>query len=105
MMISIRQIVAAAAIGVAALSFDAGAGIAVIDMTARNRENEISGDWSRSLYSATYMCDIAGYDYVVTPDVDEAVEHDMILFSSCITSNSFDREEWEKLSSWVNGEE
>lgn len=102
-MISIRQFMVSAALALSAVSFDVAAGIAVVDMTARNRENEISGDWSRSLYSARYMCDIAGYDYVVTPDVDEAVKHDMILFSNCITSDSFDRAEWEKLSGWVNG--
>lgn len=77
------------------------AGIAVLDMTQRNKENETSGDWSRCLYSATYLCDIAGYDYIVTESLDEAMGHELILFSSCITANSFTPDEWQTIDSWV----
>lgn len=78
------------------------AGIAVLDISGRNGENDTSGDWSRGLYSATYMCDIAGYDYKVTSDLSEAMEEDLILFSTCITKKSFSRDEWESIQKWVN---
>lgn len=77
------------------------AGIAVLDITERNNENEVSGDWSRNLYSATYMCDIAGYEYLVTKDLQTAMEQDMILLSSCITTKSFTADEWSALDAWV----
>lgn len=39
-------------------------GISVFDMTARNTgESENQGDYSRQLYSAQYICDIAGNPY------------------------------------------
>lgn len=78
------------------------AGIAVLDISGRNGESDTSGDWSRGLYSATYMCDIAGYDYKVTSDLQEAMEEDLILFSTCITKKSFSRDEWELILTWVN---
>ncbi len=77
------------------------AGIAVLDMADRNGESDTSGDWSRGLYSATYMCDIAGYDYKVTKDLEEAMQEDLILFSTCLTSKTFTRDEWESISRWV----
>lgn len=51
--------------------------LVVLDMTERNRtaENEISGDYSRQLYSATYLCDIAGYDYIITQNLEEALNN------------------------------
>ncbi len=82
--------------------FHAVAGIAVLDITESNLENESSGDWSRCLYSATYLCDIAGYDYTVTKSLDDAMEQNVILLSSCITTLSFSHDEWESIDSWVN---
>lgn len=90
-----------AAMMLTATSFQAVADIAVLDMTKRNREVENAGDWSRSVYSATYMCDIAGYRYSVVEDLEEAMSNRVILFSNCITSYSFTREEWETLDAWV----
>lgn len=83
--------------------FHAMADIAVFDISLRNRENEKSGDWSRSVYSATYICDIAGYRYSVVTDLEEAMKSKVILFSNCITTNSFTREEWDALDEWVRG--
>lgn len=83
-------------------NLSAVAGIAVLDISGRNGESDTSGDWSRGLYSATYMCDIAGYDYRVTSDLQEAMEEDLILFSTCITKKSFSRDEWESIQKWVN---
>ncbi len=85
------------------LSPPAFARIAVLDMTVRNRESEISGDWSRSLYSATYMCDIAGYDYIVTDELEEALDCSMVLLANCIVSSSFSREEWLEIEEWIGG--
>lgn len=82
--------------------FHASAGIAVLDITEKNNENESSGDWSRCLYSATYLCDIAGYDYTVTKSLEEAMKQNVILLSSCITTLSFSHDEWVSIDSWVN---
>lgn len=78
------------------------AGIAVLDISERNGESDTSGDWACGLYSATYMCDIAGYDYKVTSDLNEAMNEDLILFSACITKKSFSRDEWVSIQKWVN---
>lgn len=86
-------LIASAAEGVAA--------IAVLDITERNKESQSSGDWARQLYSAMYMCDIAGYDYTVCTDIEDAKRQDVILLSSCITSSTFSRDEWESLEEWV----
>lgn len=82
---------------------EAVAAIAVLDTSSRNQESEKSGDWSRSLYSATYMCDIAGYGYIVTDSLDMALDQDMMLISNCITKSSFSPEEWSRISDWVSG--
>ncbi len=80
---------------------EASAGIAVLDICERNFELEASGDYARQVYSATYMCDIAGYDYIVTTDIEEAMEQDVILLANVITSTSFSREELLTLSEWI----
>lgn len=80
----------------------ASAGIAVLDIAQRNGEDDSSGDWSRGLYSATYMCDIAGYDYIVTTNLQEAMNQDLILISTCLTKKSFSREEWQSIDNWVS---
>lgn len=92
---------AAFALVLLATAINSIAGIAVLDVTKRNYESEGSGDWSRSLYSAMAMCNIAGYDYIVCPDIEEAMQEKVILFSSCITSVTFSREEWDALDAWV----
>lgn len=77
-------------------------GIVVLDMTERNEENESSGDYSRQLYSAQYMCDIAGYPYATVSDLSEAMEKgSIILFSNNILAKSFTQEEYDKLIQWV----
>lgn len=82
-------------------AFPAMSGIAVLDIAERNHENDESGDWSRGLYSATYMCDIAGYDYIVTKNLEEAMKQKVMLLSSCITTYTFDRDEWTAIDEWV----
>lgn len=81
--------------------FNSMAGIGVLDITKRNYESEGSGDWSRSLYSAMAMCDIAGYDYEVCTEIEAAAKHEVILLSSCINSVTFSREEWDAIAAWV----
>lgn len=79
------------------------AGIAVLDITERSGDNEISGDYSRQVYSATYMCDIAGYDYIVTKSIEEAMTQKVILIGNVITSSSFTPEEYQSLNEWIKG--
>ena len=77
-------------------------GIVVLDMTERNGENEISGDNSRQLYSAQYMCDIAGYPYTTMTDLDEAMANaDIMLLSSNILAKSFSADEYRAILQWV----
>ncbi|MDE5997899.1 MAG: hypothetical protein K2G77_06795 [Muribaculaceae bacterium] len=83
------------------MTFPASAGIAVLDICERNYELESSGDYSRQVYSASYMCDIAGYEYIVTKDIEEAMTQDVILLANVITSTSFTKEEMLALSNWV----
>lgn len=79
----------------------AQASICVLDITARTSDNEINGSNSRQLYSAKYLCDIAGYDYYVATDIEEATKADVVLISGIIHSNTFTREEYEKILDWV----
>lgn len=79
----------------------ANAAIAVLDISERNFELETSGDYSRQVYSATYMCDIAGYEYILTTDFEEAMNHEVILLANAITSTSFSRDELLALSGWI----
>lgn len=77
-------------------------GISVFDMTARNTgESENQGDYSRQLYSAQYICDIAGNPYSVTSDLKNAMDGKIILLSSDITASSFTADELRALISWV----
>lgn len=77
-------------------------GIVVLDMTERNQESESSGDYCRQLYSAQYMCDIAGYPYTTVTDLSDAMEKgSIILFSNNILAKSFTPEEYNKLIQWV----
>lgn len=75
--------------------------IAVLDISERNFELETSGDYSRQVYSATYLCEIAGYDYIVTDDLQAAMQEDLILLANLITNTSFKREELTSLSEWI----
>lgn len=79
-------------------------GIAVLDMTTRNTgEAEDRGDYSRQLYSAQYICDIAGNPYTVSTDLAEAMKEKVILLSSDITASSFSEDELRSLIGWVRG--
>ena len=80
---------------------DAAARIAVLDLTERNYENETSGDYSRQVYSATYLCDIAGYEYILTDNLESAMEEDLILFGNLLTNTTFNRDEMTSLAEWV----
>lgn len=83
---------------------DVAARIAIVDISARNYESESSGFNSRQVYAAYYLCDIAGYQYVVTDDFDQAMKEDLILFADQMTNASFSQEELSSLAEWVKGE-
>ena len=78
-------------------------GIVVLDMAERNGDDEtMSGDFTRQLYSAQYLCDIAGYPYTTTSSVDEAMtKGGVILFSSRLLKNTFTVDELQSLVEWV----
>lgn len=76
--------------------------VALLDMTVMNNESETSSDFSRSLYSAKYMMDIAGMPYFITQSLDSALSFsDMILLSSGVKERSFTKADYEKLNKWV----
>ncbi len=86
----------------ASADFTPQAGIMILDMTSRNvTESETDGDYARQLYSATYMCDIAGNPYAVTSDLREAMTGAVMLLSSDLTSTSFTADELRGLIDWV----
>lgn len=102
MKVNFRNIITSITIAVSALlCSDAAARIAVLDITQRNFDNETSGDYSRQVYSATYLCDIAGYDYILTDDLETAMNEDLILFGNLITNTSFSLQELSTLAEWV----
>lgn len=74
------------------------ADLAVFDMTGRNGEIEKT---ERQLYSAQYLADISGISYLTTSNLQEALEHSIILLSSPISNNSFTAAELETICSWV----
>lgn len=99
---NLRNIITGITVATAAiLSGNASARIAVLDISERNFDVETSGDYSRQVYSATYLCDIAGYEYILTDDLRTAMEEDLILFGNLITNTSFSRDEFTELADWV----
>ena len=91
-------------IGILSLTcLSATAGIAVLDICERNNELESLGDNSRQVYSASYLCDIAGYDYIITTDLKEAMTQDVILLANVMTNTSFTRDEMLSISEWIKG--
>ncbi len=80
---------------------DIAAKIAVLDISERNFDVETAGNYSRQVYSATYLCDIAGYDYVVTDNLEEAMEEDFILLANLISNTSFNRDEFISIAEWI----
>ncbi|MDE5812781.1 MAG: hypothetical protein K2H72_00705, partial [Muribaculaceae bacterium] len=102
MKINLRDIITTLTVAAAAtLAQDTAARIAVLDITERNFDVETSGDYARQVYSATYLCDIAGYEYILTDDLNTAMGEDLILFANLLTNTSFNRDELMKLSEWV----
>lgn len=77
-------------------------GIALLDLTARNGEKEDAGDYSRNLYSAQYILEVAGVPYFTTADLDQALQESrMLLFSSAVKAATFTAQEVERLLTWV----
>ncbi|MDE6638004.1 MAG: hypothetical protein K2K32_07200, partial [Muribaculaceae bacterium] len=90
-----------ATLALALFSATATAGIAVLDICERNYEVESLGTGSRQVYSASYLCDIAGYDYIVTDSLEEAMNEDMILLANVMTNTSFSKEELGNIAEWI----
>lgn len=102
MKVNLRNLIITITLAAAAcLSSDALARIAVLDISERNFDLETSGDYARQVYSATYLCDIAGYEYILTKDIDEAMDEDLILLANIITDTSFDLDEMNRIAKWV----
>ncbi len=83
------------------VSFTASAEISILDISAKNNDSEETGNYSRELYSASYLCDIAGYNYKVADNLNEAMKSDLILMANLITETSFSAEELTLLSNWI----
>ncbi len=81
--------------------FAAQPGITLLDMTSRVAdEYENDGYYSRQLYSAQYICDIAGNPYSVTSNLAEAMKGKVLLLSSGITKSTFSAGELQALINW-----
>lgn len=76
-------------------------GIAVVTPSGYTDETDATGEFSRQLYSAKYMCDIAGYDYMLTKSIEAAMQNEMILLSNVVDSTTFTKDEWQLLHDWV----
>lgn len=83
------------------VSFTASAEISILDISAKNNDSEETGNYSRELYSASYLCDIAGYNYQATDNLNEAIKSDLILMANLITETSFSADELTLLSNWI----
>lgn len=77
-------------------------GVALLDLTTRNKETEDGSEDGRNLYSAGYMLEVAGVPCFRTANIKEALDKSgMILFSSPVRGNTFTAEELEQLTLWV----
>ncbi|MDE6548480.1 MAG: hypothetical protein K2L22_05745 [Muribaculaceae bacterium] len=104
MRLKLLNIIKGICVGILSMTcLSATAGIAVLDICERNNEVESLGDNSRQVYSASYLCDIAGYDYIVTTDIKEAMTQDVILLANVMTNTSFTRDELLSISEWIKG--
>lgn len=75
----------------------------VLDITRRSGDTESSSETGRNLYSAEYIVEVAGLPTSTTTDLSTALKKAcMIILSSPIKSSTFNEQEWEKLSQWVN---
>lgn len=104
MKLNFFNVIKALVLGIMSLTGQhASATIAVLDISGRNNDTESSGSYSRQVYSATYMCDIAGYNYIVTQDLEEAMTQEVILLANVMTKSSFTQDEMLSLSEWIKG--
>ncbi|MDE6741474.1 MAG: hypothetical protein K2J58_04000 [Muribaculaceae bacterium] len=102
MKVNLHSIIAGTAIALSVCFCSTSeARIAVLDISERNFDTETSGDYSRQVYSATYLCDIAGYEYILTDNLEEAMGEDLILFANLITNTSFSKDEFQLIAEWV----
>lgn len=77
--------------------------VAVLDMTKRNDEvQSSSGDFTGQLYSAQYICDVAGYPYITTESPEEAyASAPVVVLSSGFNSQSMTAAEYQAMIDWV----
>lgn len=61
-----------------------------------------SGTDAEALYSATYICDIAGYSYICTDNLDTAIETaSLLLLPNGLSAYGLTEEDYGKLTEWV----
>lgn len=72
-------------------------GVALLDLTARNRET------SNSTFGLRQSLDAMGIPYVITESVDEAVKHAIVCTSSYLESYTLKRSEKDELVAYVSG--
>ncbi|MDE5841066.1 MAG: hypothetical protein K2H49_09120, partial [Muribaculaceae bacterium] len=75
----------------------ATASIAVLDINDQKEDDS----FSQQAYSATYMCDIAGYEYILTQSLEDAMNENVILLANLITATSFTEDEFILLKQWI----
>lgn len=78
--------------------------ICLLDMRQRNAgevEEDGDNDYAGMFYSAEYLCQIAGYPYVVADNPEQAMRSRVIVLSSGIMKTSFTSDELDSLIEWV----
>ncbi len=79
-------------------------GVALLDLTTRNGEQEDGSENSRHLYSAEHMLEVAGMPFFTTKNLLKAMdESSLILCSSPIKTATFSSGELAQLTAWVQG--
>lgn len=64
---------------------------------------EVSSTYAEALYSAEYMCDIAGYSYFTTDNLDQAISGaSLLLLPAGLSSSTLTTDESERLTEWIN---
>ena len=71
--------------------------IAILDLTARNSETT-----GGELYAATHVLKVAGLPFIITTDVNQAIQYGVVMATSKVSSSTFIIAEKDSLIAYVN---